>query len=117
MSDNEKIALFMGASKGPRLGRFSIPNKEELDYHLDDLRYATSWDWLMPVVDKIQTPEIIKNRIVREPADVTIFYKNCKIEYMSEDLDYCESSQGETKSEAVYKAVVQFIDWYNQQKP
>jgi hypothetical protein len=79
---------------------------------LENLEYHSSWDWLMPVVEKLHEGV----GWMDGGADVTIHYKNCHIEYMDEDVEYDESAQGETKIEAVWQAVVQFIQWYNNQK-
>jgi hypothetical protein len=57
MKDNKLIAEFMGLRDGDRY--FSPPLEEAesvgLGMHVypDEMRYHTSWDWLMPVVRKI----------------------------------------------------------------
>ena len=73
--------------------------------------YHNSWDWLMPVVEKIESLED-------------------KYDYFTVNISggnnpYIESSTGEliadiagfelTKIQATYKAVVEFIKWYNKQ--
>jgi hypothetical protein len=128
---NEAIARFMGGT------RVLHPSqKYSSEHHFgyvchrghwwneNNLKYHTSWDWLMPVVEKIETPMFDKNGqfISRTGADVQILYKACIIEYEpdEESGDPCEETKiqvsGETKLEAVYNAVYQFITWYNQQK-
>ena len=64
--------------------------------------YDTSWDWLMPVVEKI---EIIEWE--GKSFEFYIVGKGCFLN------DKPPTTFGETKIEATYKAVVEFIKWYN----
>ena len=59
-TDNELIAEFMGAesSIGKSLDNtplkvYSLPNRVDRVFSEIELEYARSWDWLMPVVEKI----------------------------------------------------------------
>ena len=70
---------------------------------VEHLNYHASWDWLMPVVDKI---ERIKNS---DDYEVDIFGNCCDIGGRFEAI-------GKTKIEATYKAVIEFIKWYNANK-
>lgn len=72
MNDNKLIAEFMGGitSSVPNLinlpqtrgdanihsvkGSEVLPNGTYSVHRLNDLQYHTSWDWLMPVVEKIE---------------------------------------------------------------
>lgn len=125
---NKNIALFMGYSE-----RFDLRTDGQPMYQRPDengnvmlpcfysgeseefptLQYHTSWDWLMPVVEKIE-------RWNDEILDVWIVDKECDIsfstEYNIKGEDYHAPSfrqKGSTKIEACYKSVVQFIRWYN----
>ena len=55
MKENELIAEFMGLSHCEE-GWITIPNENRNGVSEDeisnDLQYHTSWDWLIPVVDK-----------------------------------------------------------------
>lgn len=84
-----------------------------------ELKYHSSWDWLIPVVEKIEEPCNFPDGTIKEGVDVIIRYRNCKIEYSDEDRMYDLSPVGEkaeTKIEAVWKACVKFIQWYNKNK-
>ena len=70
----------------------------------DELRYDTSWDWLMPVVEKIESIKICN----KGGAAVIINGTLCQINGIS----HIES----TKIKAVYSAVIHFIKWYNAKK-
>jgi hypothetical protein len=88
------------------------------------LQYHSSWDWLMPVVEKIEMPEVDdrKETVIRAAADVKVFYKACIINYEPDgdsgdkNEETIIQTRGETKLEAVFQAVYQFIQWYNKQK-
>ena len=74
-------------------------------YTSDELKYHKSWDWLMPVVDKIDE---VSN-------DNTLF----KIEYNRAFIEDTENYHilidvmAKSRREATYKAVVEFINQYN----
>lgn len=84
--------------------------------HIDALHYEKHWDILMPVVEKIHEPGIFPDLSLKEGVDVTIFYKACKIEYSDFETEYNYQEKADTKIEAVWMAVVDFIKWYNSQK-
>lgn len=66
------------------------------------LKYDTSWDWLMPVVKKIE-----KDRCV------VIASQSDKEHLCSIGIGWI-TCRSERKIDAVYSAVIQFIQWYNQ---
>ena len=69
-----------------------------------DMRYHTSWDWLMPAVEKIEN---------MGGFTVSIGFKDCLIQTgRRETITY--TNNWETKIEGIFKAVVSFIKWYNQ---
>ena len=81
MNSNKLIAEFMGGEKPERTSDLRHFIEEHHNYH-------TSWDWLMPVVDKIEQ--------VNEGAPEQMLHVNLY------------SDIGE-----VYEAVVEFIKTYN----
>jgi len=86
----------------------STPSKPE------NFKYHSSWDWLMPVVEKIRTIEDWDVQIGLIGGDGNF----CKIERHSiaspNFRGYCKD--GKSFLEPTYTAVIQFIQWYNQQK-
>lgn len=67
---------------------------------IDNLQYQDDWNLLMEVVEKIESLGIVVE--------------------IRENVCYIETSQGnytseleETKIQATYKAVVEFVKWYN----
>jgi hypothetical protein len=115
--------------------RTDINKTGKIIYSLNDvlLGYHKSWDWLMPVVEKIESLDLKEWGYKWESHDGEIEYNNgsicveiernrCWI-YMNLQLDpfhtFNEQTRGidfPTKLEATYQAVVEFIKWYNVQK-
>jgi hypothetical protein len=97
MTDNQIIAEFMGMELGDDKTMY-YDDAENLHppTPINELKYHTSWDWLMPVAN-----EIIKSRDEQNTDwDLT-------------DLKYALQT---TNIEYVYKAVVKFINEYNKRK-
>ena len=73
-------------------------------YKKDELKFHSDWNWLMEVVEKIESLgyriEIVKHI--------------CRI-YLS-NKETIIISENTPKIEAVYNACVEFIKWYNEQK-
>lgn len=112
-SNNKLIAEFMGAipnPKSPKTGCALLVrnNKKPYHYFYADLKYHKSWDWLMPVIEKIEHD-------LPDDSIITIEYKDCIIPVNEGEFDIQVLGE-ETKLLAVYKAVIEFIKWYNKNK-
>ena len=90
MEDNKLIAEFMGVF---HQGIFPPVTIGEQMYTLDELHYHTSWDWLMPVVQKVSS-------LCDEPYELD----NMKHALLTGDI------------ESVYDDVVEFIKTYNDER-
>lgn len=118
---NKIIAEFMGVKFNP-LDNFyyygelmhTIPLLEPNVWRLssDQLKYHSSWDWLMPVVEKIESLEHITDEGNWGPYHFNLYRTSTSFGYGRFKIIATEQ-QGSTKLEAAYKAVVQFIKWYN----
>lgn len=75
------------------------------------LGYHTSWDWLMPVVHKIES--IDSDKI---DSRVTIERQECRIYFDSDNGKYEWMFGGLPKIESTWKSIVRFIQWLNNQK-
>ena len=71
--------------------------------------YHSSWDWLMPVVEKIE--KIIWNKIDLT-EEVIINGLSCRMPIKDDAFISIKN----TKIEATYDCVVEFIKWHNNQK-
>lgn len=118
IEDNKLIAEFMG---------FTINfgfNKDGVLFHgehinLDKLKYHDRWDWLMEVVEKIESLDFFFHIL---GGACFIDSSNSKwIKYLhdigwlissTDFLDY-EKDIKPTKIESVYIVCVEFIKWYN----
>jgi len=59
MKENRLIAEFMDMTTSENdksMMIFKTPNGNDI-IHLDELKYHTSWDWLMPVAEKCLTSD------------------------------------------------------------
>jgi hypothetical protein len=96
---NELIAKFMGnevAGPGIPMGIWFEDTKDFIQFQ--DLKYNSSWDWLMPVVEKIE-----QLRHNASPGDITF-------DLMKETID---SALSEARIEYAYQSIINFILWYN----
>lgn len=93
------------------------------------VKYHSSWDWLMPVLDKIEK----MGATIRINSNFNQFNKRnfhqVTIEIVSGELSKSgkafwgdgykyqkHSDTSENKMEAIYSSVIDFIKWYNENK-
>lgn len=108
MESNKLIAEFMGATLVDWLSEVDPTynlKENSCIYRISEMQYHASWDWLMPVVEKIEQDKSIAFGLVRNGAK---FLK---------DGNVIADSVCDTKIDAVYYAVIQFIEWYNTTHP
>ena len=77
------------------------------------LHYHTSWDWLMPVVEKIESNKDVDMVELQYNSDSGY---EVIITIDSEDefaRNHCTESD---RIKATYKAEIEFINWYNENK-
>lgn len=103
-TNNKLIAEFLGyIDNGCSEEGFLIDPETNYDVCIDSLQFHTDWNWLMQVVEKIETHgftfDIKKNWscITRKGERIVIRWE-----------------EDNNKIEAVYNACVEFIKWYNE---
>lgn len=110
-TDNELIAEFMGLKsfEDSRYGKL-WPDPLGSTASQFDLKYSTSWDWLMPVVEKIE-------KLHSEKFHYD--FKEIKEGHWPKDNEYMEviAMPLATPINEVYEEVIKFIKWYNSQQP
>lgn len=126
--NNILIAEFMG---GENQNRF-IPSRNciEFDkkvhhgvttvksYSYEDLRYNRDWNWLMEVVEKINSNKnfyIAIDQITQNGGEYCSESYGCA-DFTKQSRKLISSNEGSTLIETVYNACIEFIKWYNQQK-
>ena len=83
-----------------------------------DFPYNSSWNWLMPIVEKIEDFYVIKNKevefqVVSYEDEVKVIAKHLDKEW---EVIVEVSANGDGKKLNIYKAIVIFINWYNKNK-
>jgi len=111
LEGNKLIAEFM---EYMFLDDFNYPENNETGWYNElgncvgiELKFHSSWDWLMSVVEKIEL--IIVDELKIE-EDITINGTSCYIPAIDKSITKL------SKINATYEAVVEFIKWYNLQK-
>lgn len=116
---NKLIAEFMGYERVIRPSSLKGINSLELyikdneNYVQGEISYHSSWDWLMPVVNKIESLNY----------EVHIYHSCCDINapddiqndaYVIPIASFC-NPEANSKINATWQSVVTFIQWYNSQ--
>lgn len=121
---NELIARFMKYKSKKikytdfKILSFKIPFLVDIDndgfIYSHMLKFNTSWDWLMPVIERIEFLDydtiIFRNR-VNEENNLSYGFHIKK--YNTAYVEAIIKEWGDTKIETVYKGVIKFIKWYN----
>ena len=103
-TENETIAEFMDLKL--------TQEDEDMNWTLDKAPYNSDWNWLMPVVEKIESlGYFLHIQFLRSEK-----YKRQFCNITSSNHEMISDSFAETKIQAVYNAVVGFINFYNTQK-
>lgn len=116
IENNLIIANFMGAEVDENFVYFTeLTNPRCIDdtLHKSDLLYDSSWDWLMPVVEKIESITLGEDNSFNIMIGATTY---CVIQDSNGECYEMIHNGEETKLLCVYKAVVEFIKWYNENK-
>jgi hypothetical protein len=102
---NQLIAEFVGYVEVDGI-KFDLPHNEN---HAEEYEYHSSWDWIMPVVERVES---IGYWIRMDYNDVFVVVDDTNIVIenpMRKDTD--------TKLLLVWRVVVEFVKWYNKNKP
>lgn len=101
--NNKLIAEFIGCKaifKDKK--EYQMVTHENMCYGANELQYHKDWNWLMEVVEKIESLD--NNFIIEGNKGFINIPQRKQVEVRKE-----------TKIEAVYNACVEFIKWYNKQ--
>ena len=117
MTDNELIAEFMELPRNEEFGKVYWDYKKTgiPIYYLPTryLGYHRSWDWLMPVVEKIWS--LGYSFILHFPSGDYFFTG-----VVSYNNNYHKKQENDVNNirpiNCAYQAVIEFIKWYNENK-
>ena len=111
IENNKIIAEFMNLNLYKSFWYKSNIATEKQICKENNLKFHSDWNWLMEVVEKIESLEIF-DRMGRFNINTKNFDENYTSFITDKDEDFIQC-EGETKIKAVYNAVVEFIKWYN----
>lgn len=113
MTDDEIINAFMGYPYN-------------IKAYPDQIEYSKSWNWLIPVVEKIESLDLKESMYSWEGyegnteynfngIEVEISGNSCSIwiHLQLDPMTLIVDSKCDSKKEATYKSVVEFIKYYN----
>ncbi len=120
LEGNKLIAEFMGYrvfhKRYPKNHGIGAPEKEFKDCIVEKTKYHSSWDWSILVVDRINgMGKAFNLAMFKNYISLTVekfenkFYKDFSFSH----AEYITSEQ--TGKEAMFKLLVKFIEWHNQQ--
>lgn len=123
LEGNKLIAEFMELKPTEWGGMYSISQdhctcrestpEKALNGFASIAKYHESWSWLMPVVEKIESIVFDENNSFNVTIGSTIY---CVIQDANGECYDMVYDGEESKLLVVYKAVVEFIKWYNSNK-
>ena len=139
---NKLIAEFMGAKIKSKRFDYMPTSSKNLSYdacywfedfnitydgiNVNNLKFHQSWDWLMLVVEKIENlnlkeffykwneEEKIRYNFMSVCVDISHNYCNIYVELELDPPYEISLVTLNNKIESVYKAVINFINWYNE---
>jgi hypothetical protein len=112
LTDNELIAEFMGFKSLPgKPYRYFNPDLPKVmgfneTWSSDEMRWKFNWQWLMPVVEKIESMG----------HTVLITGDSCDISLSDGEGEYMNTISEGSKIESVYYACVSCASWYASKK-
>lgn len=127
LEGNKLIAVFMGLELEEILfGKYVYAREEFKDVHKlntyytefyepNELLYDFSWDWLMPVVEKICRLRVGDGKdFIDFSYPRTFGMLNTKTDEIMVRLNGFSLKEASTLIEALWKSIVEFIKWYNE---
>lgn len=117
MENNKLIAEFIGI-KGNDSDSYkdvytSIPvnGMGTITVSVERMKFHRDWNWLMPVVDKIEQLNNITEFTIF--GDSRKYYQVTIKQYTINKRITIANIEGKDKLQSVYTAVIEFIKWYN----
>lgn len=117
---NKLIAEFMGwkceySKQTNGETYFIIERGEKLEYPIEHLQYHSSWDWLMPVVEKIEGLGFDTAVCGISVGEENIIECLISPVIKNNNIEVHIKQSGE-KIKILWQSIILFIQWYNTQK-
>lgn len=114
---NEAIATFEGRkqtslNEAGKVTKYWSDAQSINPFYSENVHYHESWEWLMPVVEKIAT--VCPDDVVHMEFGKT--YTRCNLWNLDNGRTHVFDEYKATPILTVYHAVYQFIQWYNSNK-
>ena len=128
MEENNKIiAEFMGFTFEKNIGYYDnemlleqIVYEQQNGNCFDELLFNKDWNWLMEVVEKIENIKIkdysISTDITDDKTFISVWHYGDGSKWSILISNYNEEYKDFNKIQRTYKAVIEFINFYNKQK-
>lgn len=123
---NKLIAEFMGWEKGATEEMYDFPENFSSflvdEYHEilpKSMKFHSSWNWLMPVVDKIEDlpyTNVYTGKTYLGEFHIEITHETPGYKHNQVNKVVFVKDKNLSKLQSYYKAVIEFIKWYNTQK-
>jgi hypothetical protein len=94
-------------------GLSGIPSHDQELAAVGIFRYETSWNWIFPVIEKIESLGFCVS-IHRRGIQIVKYDKDLRFEAtdLIIDEDFLDDYTGEVKRVAAWDCCVSFVDWY-----
>lgn len=116
IENNKLIAEFMKCHKSDKFDNFGNPIFRvkilgcNTFHTIETMPLNKSWDWLMPVVEKIESLEIDGFHFVFTMTTCNIYFEHPLI---LDNSYIVQVERTENMMNDIYIAVIEFIKWYN----
>lgn len=100
------------------VGEYFVNVEEDKWFESKDIKYHTSWDWIMPVLIEIETRlDVVTSIQINRYKDVGYKQLFGETSVCLFDLDHDEIiTDAGLKIDALWEAIVKFLIWYNSKK-
>lgn len=126
LEDNEAIAVFMGFYKcrlnensavcedGKYIG-YTTKDNPSCGWFRSELQYNSSWNWLMEVIEKIDSLPYVRFTSITKNKTRIWFADKAPHGFIETPWDMIKYEQSFILK--CHAAIVEFIKWYNSQNP
>lgn len=123
LEGNRLISEFMGATPcklmGKTIGIVDAYECEEWKLPVDEIQYHSSWDWLMPVIEKIESLHYDVQICTDSVSIIDMAGEECAFnDYQDFNSEWHQqdSPSAENKIHATWLSAIEFIKWHTRKQ-